>query len=194
MTIKIRYTLLLTALITFSLILTFHKKKDNKNEFNVYKIAKNYDLVTDKEEILVKKINQKLPSLFFFGFTYCPDICPNTLYTITTINETIKKKVANYYFVTVDPDRDNIKIMNEYLKNFSSDIVGVTGSAIQIRKFLDDMYIYYKKIYLKDTEEYTMDHSSQIFLFKKNGDFYGTVSPEENVATIVKKILFLYNE
>ena len=163
MTIKIRYTLLLTVLIIFSLILTFHKKKDNKNEFNVYKIAKNYDLVTDKEEILVKKINQKLPSLFFFGFTYCPDICPNTLYTITTINETIKKKVANYYFVTVDPDRDNIKIMNEYLKNFSSDIVGVTGSAIQIRKFLDDMYIYYKKIYLKDTEEYTMDHSSQIF-------------------------------
>ena len=193
MTIKIRYKLLLTALIIFGLILTFHKKKDN-NEFNVYEITKNYDLVTDKEEILIKQINQKLPSLFFFGFTYCPDICPTTLYTITTINETIKKKVANYYFVTVDPDRDNIKIMNEYLKNFSSDIVGVTGSKTQIRKFLDNMYIYYKKIYLENSEEYTMDHSSQIFLFKKNGDFYGTVSPEENVATIVKKILFLYNE
>ena len=84
--------------------------------------------------------------------------------------------------------------MNEYLKNFSSDIVGVTGSKTQIRKFLDNMYIYYKKIYLENSEEYTMDHSSQIYLFKKNGDFYGTVSPEENVETIVKKILFLYNE
>ena len=71
------------------------------------------------------------PSVFFFGFLNCPDICPNTLVEISNIILKLGKKSnkINFYFVTVDPERDTISNMKEYLTNFNENIIGITGDV-----------------------------------------------------------------
>ena len=80
--------------------------------------------------------------------------------------------------------------MKKYLDNFSKKIIGITGSVENIKSFLNYMYVYNKKVIL-DEDFYTFDHSSQLFLFKKDGTFFGTVSPGENIDTVLKKIEIL---
>ena len=77
--------------------------------------------------------------------------------------------------------------MKEYLSYFNPKIIGVTGSEKNINNFLDHMYVYKKKVYYS-ADEYTYDHSSQIFMFRKDGDFFGTISLNESKINIHKKI------
>ena len=97
-----------------------------------------------------------------------------------------------FYFVTVDPERDKIEDLKEYLKAFHPKIIGVTGSNTGIENFLKHMYVY-KKVIQLDNNNYTIDHSSQIFLFKKNGSFFGTISTNEKDNNILGKINKLIN-
>ena len=97
-----------------------------------------------------------------------------------------------FYFVTVDPNRDKINDLKEYLNAFHPKIIGVTGSSIGLENFLKYMYVYKKEIKL-DNDNYTIDHSSQIFLFKKNGSFFGTISTNEKDNNILGKINKLIN-
>ena len=97
-----------------------------------------------------------------------------------------------YYFVTVDPERDKIKYLKEYLNAFHSKIIGVTGSNANVEKFLKHMYVYKKKILL-DKDNYTIDHTSQIFLFDKKGNFFGTLSTDEKDKNILAKIKKIIN-
>ena len=97
-----------------------------------------------------------------------------------------------FYFVTVDPERDKIEDLKEYLNAFHPKIIGVTGSNIDIENFLKYMYVYKKEIQL-DNNNYTIDHSSQIFLFNKNGSFFGTLSTNEKENNILSKISKILN-
>ena len=96
-----------------------------------------------------------------------------------------------FYFVTVDPERDKIEDLKEYLNSFNPKIIGITGSSVGIDNFLKYMYVYKREIPL-DNNNYTIDHSSQIFLFKKNGSFFGTLSTNEkdnNILAKIKKVI-----
>ena len=96
-----------------------------------------------------------------------------------------------YYFVSVDPERDKIKDLKEYLNSFHPKIIGITGTDNNIEKFLKYMYVYKKKIPLGEGN-YTIDHSSQIFLFNKKGIFFGTLSTDEkdkNISAKIRKII-----
>ena len=175
--------------ITFFILFfnSLEKKKDKSLELNS-KINE-FELVTHNGEKFNSKFFSKNPSLVFFGFLNCPDVCPNTLNTISDliVNLDSKKQEVNFYFVTVDPIRDNKKKMKEYLSHFNPKITGVTGSEKNINNFLDYMYVYKKKVYYS-AEEYTYDHSSQIFMFYKEGNFFGTISLNESSKNIYKKI------
>ena len=162
----------------------------NKNE-NLY-LSKNinqFNLITHANEKFDDKFFSNYPSLIFFGFLNCPDVCPFTLTKISEIIHKLEDKsdFMRFYFVTVDPKRDKIADLKEYLSAFHPKIIGVTGSNIGIEKFLKYMYVYKKEIQLDDNN-YTIDHSSQIFLFKKNGSFFGTLSTNEKDYSILDKI------
>ena len=167
-----------------------------KNNETLY-LSKNinkFKLITHSNEKFDDKFFSNYPSLIFFGFLNCPDVCP---FTLTKISEIIHKlneqsELMRFYFVTVDPERDKIEDLKEYLNAFDTKIIGVTGSNIGIEKFLKYMYVYKKEIYL-DSNNYTIDHSSQIFLFKKNGSFFGTLSTNEKDKNILDKINKLIN-
>ena len=168
----------------------------SKNNETLY-LSKNvnkFKLITHSNEKFNEKFFSNYPSLIFFGFLNCPDVCPFTLTKISEIIEKLKDKseLMRFYFVTVDPERDKIEDLKEYLNAFHPKIIGVTGSNIDIEKFLKYMYVYKKEIQL-DNNNYTIDHSSQIFLFNKNGSFFGTLSTNEKDNNILGKISKILN-
>ncbi len=168
----------------------------SKNNETLY-LSKNvnkYKLITHSNEKFDDKFFSNYPSLIFFGFLNCPDVCPFTLTKISEIIEKLKDKseLMRFYFVTVDPERDKIEDLKEYLNAFHPKIIGVTGSNINIENFLKYMYVYKKEIQL-DNNNYTIDHSSQIFLFNKNGSFFGTLSTNEKDNNILGKISKILN-
>ena len=109
-------------------MLFFSLKKDQEKGFFLSTEIDSYELYTHKGTLLKEKKVLNKPSIFFFGFLNCPDICPNTLAEISNIILKLghKSNKINFYFVTVDPERDTISNMKEYLTNFNANIIGVT--------------------------------------------------------------------
>lgn len=129
------------------------------------------------------------PHAIFFGFTFCPDVCPTTLYEMTTWldrlgsdGETIKA-----LFISVDPERDTPEKLANYLSAFDERIVGLTGSQADIDKVAGDFRIYHKRVELDDGD-YTMDHTASVLLFKPDGSFFGTIAYGEDADSAVDKL------
>ncbi len=123
--------------------------------------------------------------LIYFGFTYCPDICPTELQIIAGALDSIgdkRRKQITPLFVTVDPERDTRELMASYVENFHPDLVGLVGTLEQIKKMGKTYRVYFKKVVDKDRPDgYTMDHSSIVFLMDKKGRYvrhfsHGTTS------------------
>ena len=168
----------------------------SKNNETLY-LSKNvnkFKLITHSNKKFDEKFFSNYPSLIFFGFLNCPDVCPFTLIKISEIIDKLKNQsdLIRFYFITVDPERDTIENLKEYLNAFHPKIIGVTGSNDGIENFLKYMYVYKKIIHLDD-ENYTIDHSSQIFLFNKKGNFFGTLSTNEQESDVLDKIKKIIN-
>jgi protein SCO1 len=113
--------------------------------------------------------------LVFFGFTHCPDICPTELQVMAAALEALspqERKEIVPVFITLDPERDTPEVMATYVKNFGQDFVGLTGSAESISAVAKDYRIAYSKFQQDKTSgDYTIDHSSLVYLMDKNGDY-----------------------
>ena len=187
------FLLVISSVVLGTIYISFLSPNKNEKLFLSKNINK-FQLITHSNEKFNDKLFSNYPSLIFFGFLNCPDVCPFTLTKISEIINKLKDKsdFMRFYFVTVDPERDKIEELKEYLNAFHPKIIGVTGSNIGIENFLKYMYVYKKEIPL-DNDNYTIDHSSQIFLFKKNGSFFGTISTDEKDNNILNKINKLIN-
>ena len=186
---KLKFFLLAIFSVVLGIICISVFSSKNNEALYLSKNVNKFKLITHSNEKFDEKFFSNYPSLIFFGFLNCPDVCPFTLTKISEIIEKLKDKseLMRFYFVTVDPERDKIEDLKEYLNAFHPKIIGVTGSNIGIENFLKYMYVYKKEIPL-DSNNYTIDHSSQIFLFKKNGTFFGTLSTNEKDNNILDKI------
>lgn len=111
------------------------------------------------------------PSLVFFGYTHCPDVCPATLSEISSVFKALGRDTkAKAFFVTVDPQRDTPVVMKDYLASFDPRIIGLTGSPEAIKKIEDDYKVYAEAKPDKDGT-YTMDHTAITYLMDKKGLF-----------------------
>jgi len=112
-------------------------------------------------------------SLLFFGFTYCPDICPMTLQTLENVIEGLGPmgKSVQIVFVTLDPERDDAATLKAYLssRGFPNGVIGLTGSRSEIDKVAKAYRVSYQKV--GEGETYAYNHSSVIYLLNKNGQF-----------------------
>lgn len=131
-------------------------------------------------------------TLIYFGFTFCPDICPDSLQKLTYILTILDKYHIDVLalFITIDPIRDNKDLLKEYLASFHPKLLGLTGTEEQISKVANLYKIFYAKVEdkEKDKNKYMMDHSSFVYLMDKNGKylkhFYSITEPEEIVNFI----------
>ena len=126
---------------------------------------KNFDIVDFKGQW----------NLLFFGFTFCPDICPLTMKQLSVVKEGLKDKEneIKFYLVTVDPDRDSPSNLRTYLDNFDKEFIGLTGDIDQIYKFsTQDSAPFFPVVNSKD-ENYTVDHSGSLVLINPEGEYAG---------------------
>jgi protein SCO1/2 len=115
------------------------------------------------------------PSLVFFGFTHCPDICPTKLFEMTQMLDKLGADAAkvNVYFVTVDPARDNQELLKAYLGSFHPGISGLTGTEEQVTQAMRAYRAFARKVPLEGGN-YTMDHTVFVYLMDRNGTFVST--------------------
>ena len=127
-----------------------------------------------------RKVNLK--KLIYFGYTYCPDICPFDLLKISKIfenNPNLKNEIKPI-FITVDPERDTIKKLKIFMENFDQSFSALTGSNEEIKKVLKKFKIYVKINKSSPIDkDYLIDHSSLIFLLDKNDNYIKFFRPKE---------------
>lgn len=146
--------------------------------------------LTDQNGRQVTEANlQGKPSLVFFGFTHCPDVCPTTLFELSQVLAAMGEDAdrINAYFVSVDPERDTPAAIKDYLSSFDSHVTGLVGSAEATEQIEKGFRVYARKVALKDGG-YTMDHTALVYLMDRKGDFVGPFNlkrkPEEAAAEL----------
>ncbi|MFT3691439.1 SCO family protein [Paenirhodobacter sp.] len=130
------------------------------------------------------------PSVVFFGYTYCPDVCPTTLGDITQWQEALGPRAGDLgiYFITVDPERDTLDMLADYL-SWSEGITGVAGDRAETDKAMESFAIYARRI--GDGPDYTVDHTAYVMLFDRSGDFVGTIGYQEPEEQALPKLIRL---
>ena len=114
----------------------------------------------------------------FFGFTHCPDICPTSLTELKMITEQLDQpEKFKVLFVSVDPGRDTVDELKNYIPRFGDNMTGLTGSKDQIKKVADQFKVFYQAV--PQGNDYTIDHSAGIYIIDKSGQVrirfpYGT--------------------
>ena len=176
----------------------------NKDFFpnNLVQVIESQDSLPGGHFVLKDQNNQVFDSaasqklmLIYFGFTYCPDVCPTTLIKVSDIIDRLKEdsKEINSIFITVDPERDTPEILSDYVSAFHKDIIGLTGTKNEIDKVAEDWGVYYQKEILDGEEDYTMNHLDIIFLANANGEFIDYFPPKIQSVLIVEKIKNIIN-
>jgi protein SCO1 len=147
-----------------------------------------YQLTTASGEVFDRQSFAGAPSMLFFGFTHCPEVCPTSLAEMTAWYETLgdEAKDLKAYFVTVDPERDTPDVIGDYV-SWTGHVTGITGTPEEIAKAAKAWAIYYQKVPLEDGD-YTMDHTASIFLLNSEGNFEGTIAYREDSATAIAKL------
>jgi len=148
-----------------------------------------FELVTNTGNPITQEAFSGRPHALFFGFTHCPDICPTTLLDAAGWLKGLGPDANNldFYFFSVDPERDTPEVLNDYVNAFDSRITGVTGPVAEMDKALKAYRIYAKRVELED-DDYTMDHSAAVLLFRADGSLQGTISYGENPDTALAKL------
>ncbi|CCD91341.1 putative Electron transport protein (SCO1/SenC/PrrC-like) [Bradyrhizobium sp. ORS 375] len=150
-----------------------------------------FQLTDQTGAVVTEKSLEGRPSLIFFGFTHCPDVCPTSLFEISEVLRAMGKDAdgVNAYFISVDPERDNPATMKDYLASFDPRLKGLTGDPEVLAKVLTEYRVYAKKVPLKDGD-YTMDHTALVYLMDRNGKFVAPFNlkrtPEEAAADLKK--------
>jgi protein SCO1 len=136
-----------------------------------------FQLTDQAGQTVTEKNLQGRPTLIFFGFTHCPDICPTSLFEISEVLRAMGEDAdrVNAYFISVDPERDTTAAIKDYLSSFDPHLIGLTGDAAAIAAVAKSYRVYFKKVPL-DQGGYTMDHTAIVYLMDKEGRFVAPFS------------------
>ncbi len=129
--------------------------------------------------------------LVYFGYTFCPDVCPTTLADVATALDKLGPRAGEVQplFITVDPQRDTPAVVGQYAANFSPRLVGLTGTADQIAAVARAYRVYYARHRTGDGPgDYTMDHSSILYLMGPDGHFIAPIRADEQPEAMAADI------
>jgi protein SCO1 len=152
-----------------------------------------FQLTDQSGGTVTDKSLQGRPTLIFFGFTHCPDVCPTSLFEISEVLRAMGPDAdrVNAYFISVDPERDTPAAMKDYLSSFDPHLKGLTGDPEVMAKVTTEYRVYAKKVPLKDGD-YTMDHTALVYLMDREGRFVAPFNlkqaPEQAAAELKKYI------
>jgi protein SCO1/2 len=133
--------------------------------------------------------------LFFFGYTFCPDVCPTTLGTWKRVHEALGADAQDvrFAFITVDPDRDTAERLKHHVEIFNSDFIGLTGTPEDLQPVYQAFGVYFEK----DTETdsaagYLVSHTASAFVVDPDGMWrlkHGFGTPAEDIVHDIRQLL-----
>ncbi len=128
------------------------------------------------------------PTLIYFGFTFCPDICPISLTKLASVTQVLKRYGIDFnaVFITVDPARDTPEVLNKYIDYFSPEIIALTGNDASIAQVAALFNVYYARDDASDKENYMLNHSSFIYVLDENGRLCKVFSFSEEARDIIE--------
>lgn len=147
-----------------------------------------FSLTNHRGERITEKTFLGKPTLYFFGFTHCPEVCPTSLMEMTGLLKELGPDAnrINAVFVSLDPERDTKTLIATYLESFDSRIVGATGSAEEIADIARKFRVYYRKV--EEGENYTIDHTATIYVMDREGGLAALIDYKEDQASALRKI------
>jgi cytochrome oxidase Cu insertion factor (SCO1/SenC/PrrC family) len=132
--------------------------------------------------------------VIYFGYTYCPDICPADLLAISQALDRLGAAAHEVQpiFITIDPERDTVEHLSDYVSAFHKSLIGLTGAPDQIRKVATAYKAYYAKVESDDHKNYVVDHTAFIYLVGKDGRYLGFLPPSttpERLGEVIRQQL-----
>jgi cytochrome oxidase Cu insertion factor (SCO1/SenC/PrrC family) len=136
--------IIILIFILFAFTLLFNKANASQN----IKINSDFELVDQNNKKVTKANFLGSPTVLFFGFTYCPDVCPTTLQSLSVLIDKLgkDKDKLKFYFVSVDPERDTPDVLKDYLSSFNPKINALTGKQKDLDVLIKSFSIYAKKV------------------------------------------------
>jgi protein SCO2 len=134
--------------------------------------------------------------LVMFGYTYCPDVCPTELQVITEAMERLGQAGSKVQplMITVDPERDTVAVLADYIGNFHPSLIALTGSTAQVKAVTKAYRVYFAKAPPDDEGDYFMDHSAFIYLMGPDGKYLHHFAPTTAPEDMADKIRAVMSE
>lgn len=160
-------------------------------------IGGEFSLLNQNRERVSEETLTGKPHLIYFGFTYCPDVCPTALQKMGQTQNLLGEKGDDigYVLISVDPERDTVETLSQYVEanGFPDGLQGFTGTLEEVATAKAAYKVYSTKVPTPESAaEYTVDHSDIIYLMDKDGEFvdffYGRTTPTEMAARLTKHL------
>lgn len=198
--------IVLTILAVFFGSAIYYKKQkqlmmelDRRKSLGKAALGGSFELIDTNGKLTTNKDFLGKWVLMYFGFSHCPDICPEEMEKMVKVVEKVSK-IKNMpelvpLFISVDPERDTPDVVAKYVKEFSPKIVGLTGSMEQVRKATKAFRVYYSAG-PREGQDYIVDHSIIMYLINPDGefvDYYGQSKDAEMITNGVALSIAKYN-
>ncbi|MBO6543267.1 MAG: SCO family protein [Alphaproteobacteria bacterium] len=187
--------LLLASLVAVLLLKPTAEQGETSRSTGTALVGGPFELVSHTGQTMTEADFAGQYMLIYFGFTFCPDVCPTELQVMSAALDILGDDGRNVtpVLISIDPERDSVEAMAQYVVNFHPRLVGLTGTPEQVAAAASAYRVYYQKVADDSSAAaYTMDHSSVVYLMGPDGAFIkhfgpGT-SPEKMAKTIAAAI------
>ena len=176
------------AVAVFIIVFIVTSGKSVRDQGNT-RIGGPFALVDDTGAAVTESTLAGKPSAIYFGYTFCPEVCPTTLLDMSRWIQKLGPDAdkLNFVFVSIDPARDTPALMHTYLSSFDKHIRGFTGTPAQVARIAQEYRVYYKRI-PTDDGGYAMDHSASINLMAADGKLVSMIAYQEDDASALAKL------
>ncbi|MCG7861563.1 MAG: SCO family protein [Candidatus Thiodiazotropha endolucinida] len=151
-------------------------------------------LYSSQGKVSLKQFRGKVV-LLYFGYTKCPDVCPTSLSIIAqALNELSEEELKSVHgvFISVDPKRDDVQVLDEYVRHFHPNLVGVTGSEGEVAEVARRYGAQYEEVALEGSDfGYAVNHSSVTYLITPEGDLRFMLPHQTPAFVILEAIRYL---
>lgn len=190
----IRIIIALTLALIVAATIAGYQVHKEQNQADNFVTAKNFGgpftLINQDNKTVTEADFEGSWRLIYFGFTYCPAICPTELQKMTGVLNDLgdDAETITPIFISVDPERDTVEVMKNYTSLFHPRLIGLTGSLAQVEEAKKSYKIYAAKVKDDTMTEYTVDHSSFIYFMNPNNDLVRIFKIEDDAEQVKKGI------